>query len=116
VQHGAADQLHVEVAQADRAHRRLAREREHLRQHVVERLLLGLHLRAQLGHGGLDLVRREAFGPIGERVDGGDDGLVLGEGSLVGRTEQALQGLADAGGKSTDIEFHDEPEYEMECG
>ena len=38
MQHHAADQLHVEVALAESPPRRLATERERLRQQVVERL------------------------------------------------------------------------------
>ena len=57
VQNHAADQLHVEVALADRAPRRLTGQREGLGQEVVERLA--------------------AAGPLAQRVDLGEQLLVL---------------------------------------
>ena len=49
VEHGAADELHVEVAHPERAHARLAHEREHLRHEIVERPPVLAHLLLPLG-------------------------------------------------------------------
>ena len=61
VEHGAADQLHVEVPHVEHAAARLADDREGLRQQVVERLAVGEAL-AELGGLAAQLLRRTAPG------------------------------------------------------
>ena len=61
VQHDAADQLHVEVAQADRARGRLAHRREGLRQQLVQRLA-GRQALAKMGGPIPDLL-------VGQRLE-----------------------------------------------
>ena len=102
MEHGAADELHVEVAHAERALHRLAGHREDLGEDVVERLLdsLVLALAARLRQlatalelGVVELVVRRLVG-LGELVDLGADLVDLGPDLLVGeRFELGLEGV-----------------------
>ena len=76
VQHHAADELHVEVAHAERALGGLAHDRERLGQQVVERLAVGEALRG---------TRRSwrASSLVGERLHLGLEGVDLRDERLV---------------------------------
>ena len=74
MQHHAADQLHVEMALAERALGGLAHRGEGLDQQVVERLALGQAL-LQPGRARPQRVVGERLDRRLERVDRGDEGL-----------------------------------------
>ena len=94
VQHHAADQLHVEMALAERALGRLAHRGEGRNQDVVERLALG-ELLAELGGARLQRLVRQG-GDLGlERVDGVDAGLVSLDPPVIGGTEKLAGERAD---------------------
>jgi len=88
VQHHAADQLHVEVPEAQRAARRLAHHGERLRQQVVDGLAGG-ELLAELHGAGGELLVAEPLQPRLERVDLLDDAGVLADEPLVAATKDA---------------------------
>ncbi len=96
LQHHAADQLHVEMAQAERAARGLAHDRERLGQQVVEGLA-GRELLAELdGLGGEIGVGQGLQGRL-ERVDLPDEAVVLTDESLVATAENAGEPISHWG-------------------
>ncbi len=89
MEHHAADELHVEMALAERALGRLAHDREGFGKKVLERLALG--------QAGLELGRHRLQFVVGlglelrlERVDPGDARHHGPDLPLVGRTEESL--------------------------
>ena len=88
VQHHAADHLHVEMPQAERAARRLADDGEGLGQQVVERLAGG-ELVAELARLGSQVGIREGLQRRLERVDLADEAGVLADETLVAATKDA---------------------------
>ncbi|MEI2787357.1 MAG: hypothetical protein V9E93_00585 [Steroidobacteraceae bacterium] len=96
VQHHAADQLHVEVAQSEGAARGLADDRERFGQEVVEGLA-GRKLLAELdGPGGKVGVGKGLQGGL-ERVDLPDEAVVLTDESLVATAENAGEPISHWG-------------------
>ncbi len=87
VQHHAADQLHVEMALAERAFGRLAHGSEGRNQNVVERLAV-CELFAEFGGAGLQRFVRERGDLRFKRVDGVDAGLVSLDPPVIGGTEK----------------------------
>ena len=88
LQHHAADQLHVEVAQAEGAARGFADDRERFGQQVVEGLA-GRELLAELdGPGGEVRIGQGLDGGL-ERVDLPDEAVVLTDEPLVAAAENA---------------------------
>ena len=86
VEHHAADQLHVEVAHAEGAARRLADHREGGDEDIVESPAL-LDLGLELGRLGLELCVAQRLHLRLERVDGVDLGLIALYAPIIGGTE-----------------------------
>ena len=94
VQHHAADQLHVEMALAERALGGLAHGGEGRNEHVVERLAVGEFLAEFVGAGLQRLVGER--GDLGfQRVDGVDPGLIALDPAVVGGAEELAGERAD---------------------
>ena len=87
VQHHAADQLHVEVAHAERAARRLADSREGFGQHVVEGLAVGEPL-AEFRGLALELLVAQRFERLFERIGAGDALVIAVQKPLITAAEQ----------------------------
>ncbi len=88
VQHHAADQLHIEVALAERTLGSLADGRERRRQQIVERLFAGRDLRAKHFRAGAQIIVGQ-LGDFGfQRVDRLDTRAVCLDAAFVGRAEE----------------------------
>ena len=96
VQDHAADQLHVEMALAERALGRLAAGREGRNQDVVERLAGG-ELLAELRGARAQRVVGERFELLLQRVDLVDPRSIGLDASLVGRAEQLAEEAVEHG-------------------
>ncbi len=94
MQYQAADQLHVEMALAERPLGRLAHGGEGRNQDVVERLAFG-ELLAELGGAGLQRLVRQRGDFRFERVDGVDAGLIPLHPPVVGGAEKLAGERAD---------------------
>ncbi len=89
VQHHAADELHVEVPQAERAPRRLANHRKCLGQQVVQHLARGQLLAELAG-----LVGKVG---VGERLQRGLEGVYLPDDTVVLADEPLVAATKDSG-------------------
>ena len=96
VEHHAADQLHVEVAQAERAARRLADDREGLGQQVFEGLARG-ELLAELDGLGSEIGVGEGLQVRLETVDLADGAVVLADQPLVAAAKDAGEPISHRG-------------------
>ena len=97
VQHHAADELHVEMALAERALRRLAHRGEGRDQEIVERLAGGQLVAEALGPGAQRLIG-EGFELLLQIVDALDQGSIGLEPPIIGRAEELLRQCAEHGG------------------
>ena len=97
MQRDAADQLHVEVPQADRAPGGLADRGERLGQQVVEGLALGQALAERGGEAWEAVVGHRPHALV-ERVGGSDELAVLAEQALVAAAEDRGQELEHGSG------------------
>ena len=105
VQHHAADQLHVEVALAQGAFRRLAHGREGFHQNVVERLAGSELVAESLGACAERLVGK-TFEILLERIDALDRRNIGLQSPIIGRAEELLRQCAKHAGP-----FSHEREY-----
>ena len=94
VQDHAADQLHVEMALAERALGRLAAGGEGGHQNVVERGAVG-DLLLELGGARLERVVAERLDLFFQRVDGGDPRLIAADPPFIGGAKQLAGDGAD---------------------
>ena len=94
MQHHAADQLHVEMALAERALGGLAHGGEGRHQDVVERLAVG-QVFAELFGAGLQRLVGERFDLRLQRIDGVDAGLISLDPAVVGGAEKLAGERAD---------------------
>ena len=94
VQDHAADQLHVEMALAERALGRLAHGGEGRHQDVVERGAVG-DLLLELGGARLERLVGERLQLLLQRVDRGDPRLIAANPPLIGGAEQLAGNGAD---------------------
>ena len=90
VQHRTAQDLHVEVAHAERALRGLAHDRERLGQQIVQRLALFEPL-AELGGLAAELVIGERSELVFERVDVAHGAFQTAQGLALARPEDLVQ-------------------------
>ncbi len=90
MQHGAAEQLHVEVPHAERALGRLAHRGERLGQEIVERLAL-LEPLAELGRLAAELVVGERGVVVLERVDVAHHAFQAAQGLALARPQNLVQ-------------------------
>ena len=92
VQNHAADELHVEMAHAQRPPGRLSRRRERLRQQIVEGLAVVEPLAVLRGQRGKTIVRKG--GELGlDLIDAGNDSLELAQLPALAESQQFAQDI-----------------------